>query len=203
MIRAAMGEWKDALPCLEESVALAERVPYPEAVRSGQGALAEQELLQGKPEGALARLETLVERSDPEELGIIRLLPYLAWAYLESGNEGRAGEVVLKGIERARAQGNRLALVELLRVRGMVLARRRRADEAEGVFQEAVSVARSLHYPYAEARSLYEWGLMQTGRPQTKQSRDRLEEAAEIFQSLKSLPYLELAREAMSGLGPG
>ncbi|CAA9466152.1 MAG: hypothetical protein AVDCRST_MAG58-3500 [uncultured Rubrobacteraceae bacterium] len=126
-----------------------------------------------------------------------------AWAYLELGDEGRAEEVVQEGIERARAQGNRLALVELLRVRSMVLVRRRRADEAEGVFQEAVSVARLLRYPYAEARSLYEWGLMQTGRPETKQGWDRLEEAAEIFRRLESRPYLELAQKAMAGLGPG
>jgi hypothetical protein len=83
----------------------------------------------------------------------------------------------------------------------MVLARRRRADEAEDAFQEAVSAARSLRYPYAEARSLYEWGLMLAGRPETKQGRDRLEEAAEIFQRLGSRPYLELARKAMAGPG--
>jgi hypothetical protein len=154
MIRAAMGEWEDALPCLEESVALAERVPYPEAVRSGQRVLAEQELLQGQPGAALARLEPLVERSDSEEPGVMRLLPYLAWAYLEVGNDARAEEVVLEGILRARAQGHRLALVELLRVRSMVLARRRRWDEVERAFEEAVSVARSVSYPYAEARTL-------------------------------------------------
>ena len=51
-------------------------------------------------------------------------------------------------------QGHRLALVELVRVRGMVLARRRRWDEAERAFEEAVPIARSLRYPYAEARAL-------------------------------------------------
>jgi tetratricopeptide (TPR) repeat protein len=196
MIRAAMGEWEDALPCLEESIALAEGIPYPEAVRSGQGVLAEQELLQGKADAALERLEPLVERSDPEELGVVRLLPHLAWAYLELGDDARAEEVVLEGIERVRAQGHKLALVELLRVRGMVLARRRRWDEAEGAFEEAVSVARSVRYPYAEARALYEWGLMYVGRPDKKQGRGRLEEAAEIFGALGSRPYSDLAKKA-------
>jgi tetratricopeptide (TPR) repeat protein len=200
MIRAVMGEWEDALPCLEESIALAEGVPYPEAVRSGQGVLAEQELLQGKADVALERLEPLIERSDPEELGVVRLLPYLAWAYLEMGNDARAEEVVLEGIERARAQGHRLALVELLRVRGMVLAGRRRWDEAEGAFEEAVSVARSIRYPYGEARAHFEWGLMYVGRPDKKQGRDRLEEAAEIFGALGSRPYSVLAQKAIAGL---
>lgn len=183
---------------LEESVALAGKIPYPEAVRSGQEALAEQELLQGKPEAALARLEALVEGSDPEELGMVRLLPCLAWAYLESGNEARAEEVVLEGIERARAHGHRLALAGLLRLRGMVLARRHRASEAEHAFEKAVSVAKSMRYPYAEARALYEWGLMYVGGPHAKQGRDRLEEAAGILRRLGERPYSDLAREAMA-----
>src|SRR5829696_3469434 len=87
IMHAALGEWEDAAPYLEESIALAGKVPYPEAVRSGQGVLAELDLIQERPGAALARLEPLVERSNPEELGILRLLPYLAWAYLESGNE--------------------------------------------------------------------------------------------------------------------
>lgn len=199
MIRAAMGEWEDALPCLEKSVALAERVPYPEAVRSGQGVFAERELLEGKPQAALARLERLVEGSNAEELGVVRLVPYLGWAYLALGEDDRAEEVVLEGIERVKTQGNRLALVELLRVCGMVLARRRRWDEAERAFGEAVAVARSIRYPYAEARALYEWGLMYVGGTDPHQARERLEEAAEIFRVLGSRPYSDLAQKAIAG----
>jgi tetratricopeptide (TPR) repeat protein/transcriptional regulator with XRE-family HTH domain len=201
MIRGAMGEWEDALPCLEESMVLAEGIAYPEAVRSGQGVLAEQEILQGKPGAALARLEPLIERSDPEELGVVRLLPLLAWAYLEMEDDDRAEQVPLEGIERARAQGHRLALVELLRVRGMVLARQGRWDEAERTFDEAVSVARSVRYLYAEARALYEWGSMYVGKPDPRQARELLEESAEIFRGLGSRPYFDLAQKAMSGLG--
>jgi hypothetical protein len=83
--------------------------------------------------------------------------------------------VVQEGIDRARAQGNILTLVELLRARGMVVARERRWDEAERVSEEAVSVARSLRHPYAEARALYEWGLMYAGRPDPKLSGEQLE----------------------------
>lgn len=200
MILAAMGEWEDAAPYLEESVTLAAKIPYPEAVRSGHSVLAEQELLQEKPEEALARLEPLVEHSDPEELGKVRLLPYLAWAYLEVGDDARAEEVVLKGLERARALGHGLALVELLRVYGMVLARRHNWDDAERGFGEAVSVARVIRYPYAEARALYEWGSMYIGRPDTKQGRDRLVAAYEIFRSLGAQPYTDLTEKGMTAV---
>ena len=53
----------------------------------------------------------------------------------------------MEGIERTSAQGHRLALVELLKVRGVVLARQHRWVEAERAFEEAVSVARSVRYP--------------------------------------------------------
>lgn len=198
MIRAATGEWENALPYLEESIALAEGIPYPEAVRSAQGALAEQELLQGKPDVTLARLEPVVERSDPEELGVVRLLPLVSQAYLELGKDARAEEVALQGVELTRAQGNRLALVELLRVLGMVLTRQRRWDEAEHAFEEAVSVARLIRYPHGEARALYEWGSMHVGGPDTKQGKDRLQEAAEIFGRLGSRPYSDLAQKALA-----
>ncbi|HLL40009.1 MAG TPA: tetratricopeptide repeat protein, partial [Rubrobacteraceae bacterium] len=150
---------------------------------------------------ALARLEPLVERSNLEEVGVARLLPLLAWAYLELGDDARADQVALEGIERARAQGHRLALVELLRVRGMVLGRRGTWDEAERAFEETVSIARSVRYPYAEARALYEWGLMHVNMPDPRKARGRLEEAAEIFRGLGSHPYTDLAQKAMVALG--
>ena len=107
---------------------------------------------------------------------------------------------MLESIEWARAQGNRLTLVELLRMRGMVSAWRLRWDEAERAFEEAVSVARSVRYPYAEARSLYEWGLMHAGKADLKQGLDRLEAAAEIFRGLGSRPYCDLTQKAMADL---
>ena len=91
--------------------------------------------------------------------------------------------------------------VELLRGHGMVLSKRRRWDEAERTFEEAASVARSVRYPYVEARVFYEWGLMYVGRPDAKQGRDRLEEAVEIFRGLGSRPYSELAQKAMAEPG--
>jgi hypothetical protein len=43
---------------------------------------------------------------------------------------------------------------------------------------------------------------MYVGRPDPKQSRDRLEEAAEIFRELGSRPYSDLTQKAMAGPGP-
>jgi tetratricopeptide (TPR) repeat protein len=201
MVDAATGRWDDALPLLEESVVLAEGIPYPEAVRSGQAILAEGDLLRGEPGAALARLEPLVARSDPEELGAVRLLPYLAWARLELGDADRAEKAALGGVDRARSQGHTLALVDLLRVLGMTRSRRRGRDEAQRAFGEAVSTARAMGHRYAEARALYEWGLADAGVPEGGQGRDRLEEAARMFRALGSRPYAELAQNALAERG--
>jgi tetratricopeptide (TPR) repeat protein len=171
---------------------------YPEALRSDHGALAEQELSRGQPEAALAGLTSLVEGSDPDEPRLMRLLPLLTRANLESGDEGRAEEMVLESVERVRAQKNRLALAELLRVRGTLLAGRRRRADAERTFKESASIARSLRYPYAEARTLYEWGLMYTSGPNPQQGQDRFEEGAGIFRRLGARPYYDLVREAIT-----
>jgi hypothetical protein len=49
---------------------------------------------------------------------------------------------------------SKLALVELLRMHGTVLSRRRRWDEAECLRGVGIAVVRSVRYPYAEARPL-------------------------------------------------
>jgi hypothetical protein len=80
----------------------------------------------------------------------------------------------------------------------MVLARQHRWQEAECAFEEAVSVARSVRYPYAEARALYEWGLMYVSRMEPDQGRNQLEKAARIFRGLGSRPYSGLIQKAMT-----
>jgi hypothetical protein len=73
---------------------------------------------------------------------------------------------------------SKLALVELLRMHGIVLARQCSWDEAERAFEEAVSVAQSVRYPYAETRAIYERGLMYVDGPDKKRGRERLEEGS-------------------------
>jgi hypothetical protein len=68
-----------------------------------------------------------------------------------------------------------------------------------GAFEESVS--RSVRHPYAEARTLYEWGLMYAGEPDPRQAREPLEMADEVFRRLGAPPYSKLAQKAISGTG--
>jgi hypothetical protein len=79
-----------------------------------------------------------------------------------------------------------------------LLAGRHRRAEAERACKESASIVRSVRYPYAEARALYEWGLMYANGPNPQQGQDRLEEAAGIFRRLGARPYYDLVREAIT-----
>jgi tetratricopeptide (TPR) repeat protein len=81
-----------------------------------------------------------------------------------------------QAVDRTRGQ-QPLYLVEALRVQGMVLARKGQPEEADRAFQEGLELARSLPYPYAEARILEQMG--------------RGEEALMIFQRLGAAKDVE------------
>jgi predicted ATPase/transcriptional regulator with XRE-family HTH domain len=205
----AEGQWEEAAQLLEEAVAIADHDRNPMHVRMAQWPLAELDLLAGRPSKARARLEPLVEGAEvPEHEGLL-LLSVLAWACLEEGHVARAEALAEAGIRRATAGGHRHAQVELQRVRGMVRARQSRWDEAELDFDEALALARSLPYPYAEARTLYQLGLMATRRVPgfqgaLEEGRARLEGGLAIFRRLgaaKDIERTELVLESAQNAG--
>jgi tetratricopeptide (TPR) repeat protein len=163
--------------------------------------LAELEIRQGHPDQALDRLQPFVDRvysfGSPHDYR-----PVLAWAYLESGRIDRAEEVVGEAVRLAATTHSLLDLVPWLRMQGMVLARQQRWEEAERVFAEAVSVPRSLPYPYAEACALYECGAMYSTKGEPDQAHERLEEALAIFQRLGARKDVERTDQALEMFGP-
>lgn len=198
MIRAALGEWENARPYLEESIALAEQLPYPEALRASQRLWAEHEMASGAPAAALARLQPLVTGVDGGELGVMRLLPILAEAQAAVGDSTAAEHILADAVAQARAQGHRLALVDLLRAHGVVLAQQERVEEAVRVFEEAVNLARIMTYPYAEGRVLYAMGCLHSAVGERQAACERLQEALVIFRRLGARPDEVRAAQALA-----
>jgi tetratricopeptide (TPR) repeat protein len=201
MIHAARGAWDEASPLLEEAAALARRLPYLEALRLAEGALAARDLAQGNPVAALARLEPLVAASDVGGLGVTRLLPYLAWAHAEQGDYAAAERTLTEGIARAAEQQHRLALVDLLTMRAKVLRMRgeqqgqAHRDEAVRALEEALTLARQMRYPYAEGHALYELGRLSVSEGDASAL---FEEALAIFRRLGARPDIERTERALA-----
>ena len=190
------GDWEGASRYLGESLAVAEETGERQMLESAQMYLAELDVLEGRPAAAVARLEPLVTQEDAD-LGL--LLPILAWAYLSIDDDAgvlRAEEEADRAVTRTREQPGLLVIA--LWVQGMVFVRQGRGEEADRVLTEGLALARSLPYPYVEARILFQLGTMHGQQHDPEQARERLEEALAIFRQLGASKDVERAEQALA-----
>jgi tetratricopeptide (TPR) repeat protein len=206
-LHLARGDWEEAARCLEDSLALAAAIPDPRVLRSAHALLAERELLEGRPAAARARLVPLLDGPGGEEMDAPWLRSMLAWASLALGELDLAADLVAQAITRLRAEHNRLHLVDALRVQALVAMEGGRWYEAQRVVEEAVALARQMHYPYAEARVLYVLGLLQTSQnrpagapPGLREAQEQIEAALSIFRRLGARKDLEEAEQALRAI---
>ncbi|WIG59112.1 MAG: hypothetical protein OJF49_001859 [Ktedonobacterales bacterium] len=192
----ATGEHERGVQHLHEAVARAEGSGDLQALRWAQSALAEDELLAGRPEAARARLTPLRGGQDEQAGMVTYLLPYLAWAELELGEEDAAGEIVAECVARATSEHIRLALVDALRVRALLAMRAGREAEAATTLEEALTLARAMPYPYAEAKLLYTYGLLAVQQGMADAARERFDAARTLLGRLGERLYMEQVARA-------
>jgi tetratricopeptide (TPR) repeat protein len=118
-------------------------------------ALAELDILRGNAASAIERLTPLVGQEGAFQAAIQSTL---AWAYVQSGDLSRAAGLAEGGVQHARDTGELLALVDALRIEGMVRMREGRGKDARRSLEEGLVLARALPAPYVEARILAEIG---------------------------------------------
>jgi tetratricopeptide (TPR) repeat protein len=148
------GEWEGAERAFEEALAIAEAANDRQLTEAAHSYLAELDILRGSPDVALRRLRPL-QATDEASLGV--MLPTLAWAELEAGDIGGAEETARRAVKRTRG-AEPIYLIDALRIQGAVFNRQGRHSDAERVLQEGLAMARSVPFPYAEARMLEELG---------------------------------------------
>jgi tetratricopeptide (TPR) repeat protein len=199
MMHLVQGQWEAAAEDLQQSLRMAETRGDMQAFGMVRTFLAELDLLQGRPEQALAWLDPLIGHAGIAEEDRGWILPRLAWAHLELGHERAANEAIEDAVGRTRASADRWDLVEALRIQGMLRARQERWDEAVEAFEEVISLARGMPYPYAEARALYEYGMMHVRKGELQQAQERLKQALVLFQRLGARPYIERTEHALAG----
>jgi class 3 adenylate cyclase/tetratricopeptide (TPR) repeat protein len=192
------GDWEEASGYLHEAVAVTEETGDWQFREIAQASLAELDVLEGRPEEAINRLEPLAEQ---EDAGLAWILSPLAWAYLARDEEEqirRAEETAERAVARGRQQPGFLA--DALWIKGMVLIRQGRHEDAERALDEGLKLAGSLPYPYAEARILHQLGLLEQRRGEHRQARQHLEEALAIFQRLGARKDRLRTEEALAEL---
>lgn len=111
----------------------------------------------------------------------------LAWSQLDTGHVEEADETISAALKIAESRQSKINFPDLLRVRAMIRVQQQRWEEAGAIFDEAVSLARSLRYPYAEARALQEFALMSIRLGDAEQAREQLLAALEIFRRLGAM----------------
>jgi tetratricopeptide (TPR) repeat protein len=198
-LRSAEGDLAEVTRDIDEGLEAAGRCAAVPALRKGQRLLAEQDLIEGRPQSAIARLQPLLDQAAGEWPRAFPP-PVLAEAYLACGDVARAEELVLQRVQRFRAQHRRCTLALWLRVQGVVLGRQQRWEEAHLAFAEAVSLAHAMPYPYAEGHIRYEEGLLHLRRDEPGPARERLEEAQALFQRLGARKDAERTGRAIAAL---
>jgi tetratricopeptide (TPR) repeat protein len=145
---------------------------------------AEYELQQGAPTKTRDRLQQFAGRTGMTEGDQAFMLSLVARAYLAEGNVGEARSTIAGAVERARAHENLPALMNLLRVQGLVAVEEENWEEARSSFEEALQLAGRMRNPYAEARVLEAYGQMLSGSGDAEKAVDHLEKALELYRSL-------------------
>ena len=96
---------------------------------------------------------------------------------------------------------NRVDGLEASRVRAKILALQGRWEEVTLALDEALSRARSMPYPYAEAKLSCEYGMLHLREKEPAKARERLLAALEIFGRLGAKKDAEQTRRALQELG--
>jgi hypothetical protein len=97
--------------------------------------------------------------------------------------------------------GGRIALVDALRVQALVLLRQEQLPNAEQALLEGLHLARSMPYPYGEARLLQVYGQLLAQGSDLEPARDCLEAALTIFRRLGARNDVERAEQLLATLG--
>jgi tetratricopeptide (TPR) repeat protein len=196
------GAWDAATRDLQEFLAIYERSGDLQALRICHGLLAAIDIGMERPAAARARLLPLLDRPGLQEADVTEyVLPNLAWACLELGEVAQAHDLALQAVQRARAEGNLPGLADNLRIQALVAIRQGCWEEARQALDEGLPLARSMPYPYAEARLLHVYGQLLATAGERGLAQERLEAALALFRRLGARKDLEQAAQLLTMLG--
>ncbi|MBS1877926.1 MAG: AAA family ATPase [Actinobacteria bacterium] len=179
------GRWHEAHLRLQASVRSARsmRIAYVEHAAAVH--LAHLDLLEGRPEAAVARLQPLHAKDLPWSYSI-PLLTTLGAAHLELGDPASARPYAERAVAAARRSEGWLHGIPALEVMGSVAAPLGTPDLADAVHREGLERARAMPFPYGEAHILRASALFDRERGDEASAEAKLSEALAILRRLGS-----------------
>jgi tetratricopeptide (TPR) repeat protein len=147
------------------------------------------------------RLQPIVEASGYAAYNdVTPLLPLLAWACMNLDDASQAEALLERAAPQAEAQRHYLALLDVLRVRGLLCLQRQHWQEGLDLLEQALRLARGMPHPYAEAKVLYTAGCLEAARGDPGTARRHLTAALTICTHLGERLYAERIERAVSAL---
>jgi len=198
MILIWQGAWEQARSYLDSSLEAARSMRIPKVEHAALTHLAELDVLEGRPQDAVTRLEPIIA-ADLAWDHAITLWSALAAAYLKLEDARQARRHAELAVAEAHRTGAWLYGVGALQVRGAVQARQGDHDLAEAAYQEGLQRARAMPFPYGEARLLHAQGLLERQRGHEGAAHASFSAALTIAEALGAARDVRLLREAMAG----
>jgi predicted ATPase/DNA-binding XRE family transcriptional regulator len=165
---------------LEQVITYAETVRNPLLLANAAVPLVESDLLAGRAEQAHLRLTAVLQHPFVVGRAARIALPFLAWA---EGMLGRYAEAEAH-IATLLANVEPLIRTDALRVRGLLASAQGCWALAIEALDEAMERARTMHYPYAEAKALWAYGRLEVMRDDPVAAYQRLRDALAICDQL-------------------
>jgi transcriptional regulator with XRE-family HTH domain/tetratricopeptide (TPR) repeat protein len=177
------GDWQVARPYLETCLREARSMGIDNIEQAALLDLAELDLLEGCPQVAITRVESMNAIEAGWDLGAL-LFSTLAGAYVELEEREPAQRYAQRALAEARRTGSWVNGLRALEICGVVEARWGNPRRARALFDEGVQRARAMPFPYAEARLLYACSRLDDQEGDRALGETRAAAALEIFTAL-------------------
>jgi tetratricopeptide (TPR) repeat protein/transcriptional regulator with XRE-family HTH domain len=200
------GESQQAWAYLEVSLEAARSLRIVHDERVALAHLAKLDLLDGRPQAAVARLHSVT--ADALAAGDltwdtpVEFLSVLAEAHLELSDLDRARAYAGLAVDHARRMGTWLQGIRALEVHGMVLARDGQHDLARSAYQEGLDRAQGMPFPYGQARLLHACSLLDRQQQDHAAAHAKFAEALAIFERLGAAEDAARLRRASARTQP-
>lgn len=196
-LRLTMGRREEGLALLEAARTLAVQTGDRGVERFAHIAIAEWDLLAGRPEAARARMEPMLDTADLQEGNALLMYPLLAWAYLDLGDLEQAEAIIAQATTRWERMGGFISQVDVLRVQAMILMRQQRWDEAMAACEASLRMAHAMPYPYGEAKTHFFCGLLLSEQGQMDEAQRHFAAALTLLHQLGERQYADRVEQVM------